>query len=69
MAPEVGIEITSQVQQDEETLVHEWRAEQLAKLGVSQIVAQAVASLVDWREMARLIDRGCPPELALEIVR
>jgi hypothetical protein len=25
--------------------------------------------IVDWHALAGLIDRGCPPELALEIVR
>lgn len=71
MAPEIDIEIEieSNIRQDEETLVHEWRAEQIAKLGVSTIVAQAAASLVDWHELARLINLGCPPDLALEIVR
>jgi predicted component of type VI protein secretion system len=48
---------------------HDWRAEQLERLGISRIVAQAVASFVDWHELARLIERGCSPALALEIVR
>jgi hypothetical protein len=67
MTPEVETEFL--VEDDEEALIHEWRAEQLTKLGVSTIVAQAVASFVDWHELARLIERGCSPELALEIVR
>ena len=50
-------------------LVHAWRAEQLERLGLARIVAEAVAELVDWHELARLIDLGCPPGLALEIVR
>jgi hypothetical protein len=25
--------------------------------------------LVDWHEVARLVEKGCPPELALEIAR
>jgi hypothetical protein len=33
------------------------------------MIASAVASVVDWHEIARLVERGCPPELALEIVR
>jgi hypothetical protein len=32
---------------DEGALVYEWRAEQLARLGISRIVAGAVAMLVD----------------------
>jgi hypothetical protein len=68
--PELDIEFEAHAERsDEETLVHEWRAEQLAHLGISTIVAEAVASFVDWREVARLIARGCSPELALDIVR
>jgi len=33
------------------------------------VIASAVASVVDWHEIARLVERGCSPELALEIVR
>jgi hypothetical protein len=54
---------------DEEVVIHEWRVEQLARLGISTIVANAVATFVDWHDVARLIQRGCTPELALEIVR
>lgn len=56
-------------QSDDEVLVHEWRTEQLERLGIARIVAEAVAGLVDWHEIASLIERGCPPALALEIVR
>jgi hypothetical protein len=56
-------------QSDDEILVREWRAEQLERLGITRMVAEAVAGLFDWHELARLVDRGCPPELALEIVR
>ena len=38
-------------------------------LGLSDIVASAIAPFVDWHEIARLVERGCSPELALEIVR
>jgi hypothetical protein len=50
-------------------LVREWRAEQLERLGITRIVAQAFADIVDWHELARVVGLGCPPELALEIVR
>jgi hypothetical protein len=53
----------------EELLVHEWRAEQLQRLGVPRVLAEAFASFVDWHELAALVGRGCPPVLALEIVR
>lgn len=69
MTPEVDIKIELEFEDREEALIHEWRAEQLTNLGISTIVAQAVASFVDWHDLARLIERGCPPELALEIVR
>jgi hypothetical protein len=54
---------------DEDARVYEWRVEQLSRLGLSDWIAGAVASFVDWHEVARLVDRGCTPELALEIVR
>jgi hypothetical protein len=52
-----------------EILVNEWRIEQLERLGITRFVAEAVAGVVDWHELASLIERGCPPALALEIVR
>jgi hypothetical protein len=55
--------------ESEETRVYAWRVEQLGKLGLSTVVADAVASFVDWHEVARLVQKGCPPELALEIAR
>ena len=54
---------------DEELLIQAWRAEQLRGLGLSRILAETFASLVDWHEIAALVARGCSPELALEIVR
>jgi hypothetical protein len=49
--------------------VHEWRACQLAWLGIPWPLAQAVADEVDWHQVARLVQRGCPPRLALDILR
>jgi hypothetical protein len=54
---------------DEEIVVHEWRAEQLRRLGVPRTLAEAFAGEVDWHDVAALIARGCTPELAIEIVR
>jgi hypothetical protein len=54
---------------DEELMIQSWQAEQLRGLGLSQILAETFAGLVDWHEIAALVRRGCPPELALEIVR
>jgi hypothetical protein len=54
---------------DEEILIHEWCTEQLQSLGLTTLLAERFASLVDWHEVAALVGRGCSPELALEIVR
>ena len=54
---------------DEELSVHAWRAEQLRSLGFPRTLAHTYAGLVDWHQIAALIARGCPPELALEIAR
>jgi hypothetical protein len=54
---------------DEELVVHAWCAEQLGRLGLPRVLAETFAGLVDWHEIAGLVARGCPPELALEIVR
>jgi hypothetical protein len=53
--------------ESEEGRVYAWRVEQLANLGLSTTIADAVATIVDWHDVARLVQRGCPPELALEI--
>lgn len=53
----------------EELRVHEWRAEQLRRIGLPRPTADAFAAHVDWHEVAALIRRGCPPSLALEIAR
>jgi hypothetical protein len=49
--------------------VHAWRAARLARLGISPPVAEAAAGHVDWHQMAALVQRGCPPWLALRILR
>jgi hypothetical protein len=54
---------------DEELLIHAWRAEQLRRLGFPRTLAETFAGLVDWHEIAALVARGCPPNLALEIAR
>jgi hypothetical protein len=33
------------------------------------LVAQAAADYVDWHQVAQLVHSGCPPRLALHIVR
>ena len=54
---------------EEDLAIHAWRAEQLRRVGLSRVLAGTFAGLVEWREVAALVARGCPPELALEIVR
>jgi hypothetical protein len=49
--------------------VREWRVARLARLGVPWPVADAAAGQVDWHQMAALVQRGCPPWLALRILR
>jgi len=53
---------------DEHSLVHEWRVGQLTRLGIPEPLADAVAARVDWHQIAALVQRGCPPRLALRIV-
>jgi hypothetical protein len=48
--------------------VHNWRVERLTGLGVPPALAEAYADRLDWHQVARLVHRGCPPELALRIV-
>lgn len=49
--------------------VHNWRVAQLQRLGIPGPQAEAAADRVDWHQVARLVRRGCPPLLALRIVR
>jgi hypothetical protein len=55
--------------ESEEARVYAWRVEQLGRLGLSSVIAYAVANMIDWHEVSRLVQQGCPPELALEIAR
>lgn len=48
--------------------VHKWRAAQLMRLGIPDVLAEMYADLIDWHQVARLVGRGCPPWLALRIV-
>lgn len=50
-------------------LVHNWRASQLTRLGIPGPLAEIYADRIDWHQIARLVQRGCPPHLALRIVR
>jgi hypothetical protein len=47
--------------------VHLWRASQLRRLGIPGPTAE-VYNRIDWHQIARLVQRGCPPSLALRIL-
>ena len=53
---------------EEDARVYAWRVEQLSGLGLSHAIASVMASFVDWHQIAQLVERGCPPELALQIL-
>jgi hypothetical protein len=67
LMPEIEIDLDRPA--DEDLLVHAWRAEQLREVGLPAKLAERFADVVDWHELAALVQRGCPAELALEIVR
>jgi len=51
----------------EERSVHDWRVSQLTRLGIPGPLAEVYADRIDWHQIARLVQRGCPPPLALRI--
>ena len=51
----------------EQQLVHDWRVSQLTRLGIPSPLAEVCADHVDWHQVARLVQRGCPTGLALRI--
>ncbi|HET9969581.1 MAG TPA: hypothetical protein VFQ68_15200 [Streptosporangiaceae bacterium] len=53
----------------DDMLVHDWRVSQLTRLGIPGSLAEIYADRIDWHQIARLVRRGCPPHLALRIVR
>jgi hypothetical protein len=52
---------------EKELLVHNWRVDRLTRLGVPGSLAEVYADRLDWHQVARLVQRGCPPRLALRI--
>ena len=56
-----------QAADDEELLVHDWPVARLIRLGVPGSLAEIYAGRIVWHEVARLVQRGCPPRLALRI--
>jgi hypothetical protein len=64
----MGLSANSQQAMDRERRsVHDWRVSQLTRLGIFRLQAEIYADRVDWHEIARLVQRGCPPRLALRI--
>jgi hypothetical protein len=57
-----------QVIHEDAAEVHAWRVSQLTRLGLAETLAEIVADRVDWHEVARLVERGCPAALAVAIV-
>ena len=51
----------------EQPLVHDRRVARLARLGIPRSLAEVHADHLDWHQVARLVQRGCPPQLALRI--
>jgi len=41
----------------------------MPRIGVPGALAEVYADHLDWHEVARLVQRGCPPQLALRIAR
>jgi hypothetical protein len=58
---------TYQAGNGEELLAHNWRVDRLTQLGVPGSLAEVYADRLDWHQVARLVQRGCPPRLALRI--
>jgi len=58
---------TYQAGDGEELFVHNWRVDRLTRLGVPGSLAVVYADRLDWHQVARLVQRGCPPRLALRI--
>jgi hypothetical protein len=54
---------------DGKGLVHRWRVTQLTRRGIPGPLAQAEADHVDWHQIARLVQPGRAPALAVRIVR
>lgn len=48
--------------------VHAWRVSRLMQLGLAQPEAETIADRVDWHEVAKLVQSGCPAPLAVAIV-
>jgi hypothetical protein len=52
----------------EDLTVHNWRVARLTRLGIPGPLAEVHADHLDWHQIARLVQHGCPPRLALRII-
>jgi hypothetical protein len=62
-------EISHDTIDHDDLIVHEWRVARLTRLGIPWLLAQAAADHVDGHQVASLVQHGCPPQLAPDIVR
>lgn len=62
-------QVTREVIDHDAQLVHGWRVTRLMRLGIPAALAEAYADRLDWHQVAELVNRGCPPSLALRIIR
>mgnify|MGYP000011746626 CR=1 FL=1 len=54
---------------DDEEILLSWEEEQLRALGFNEFQARALSAAgISWHDAERLIRRGCPPELALDLL-
>ena len=52
----------------DESSVHHWRVSQLRRLSMPWLLAETYADRIDWHQIARLVQHGCPLRLGLRIV-
>ncbi len=52
--------MTTRAAGDETLLVHNWRVARLTQLGIPRALAEVYADRLDWHQVARLIQHGCP---------
>jgi hypothetical protein len=53
----------------DELSTHCWRVSRLRGIGIPGALAEIYADRVDFHQIARLVQDGCPPLLAIRIVR
>ena len=47
----------------DESPVHTWRVSQLRRLGLPGLLAEIYADHINWHQVARLVQCGCPPRI------